>query len=55
MSNGLYYWMSGYDKYYEAMKNRTLEVFTIDVSTIQGLETLKAWMNDQLNGSTVAD
>ena len=53
MSSNLTTWMSGYNKYYAAMQNRTLEVFTIDVSTIEGLETLKAWMNDQLNGSSV--
>lgn len=46
-------WISGYDKYYSAMQNRTLDVFTIDVSTLQGLIILKAWMNDQLNGSSV--
>lgn len=46
-------WVSGYDSYYEAMGNRVLDVFTIDVSTTKGLETLKAWMNDQLNGSSV--
>jgi len=53
MSSNLTSWMSGYSSYYEAMKNRVFEVFTIDVSTAQGLETLKAWMNDQLNGSSV--
>ena len=46
-------WKSGYNFYYEAMKNRTLEVYTIDVSTSDGLQTLKQWMNDQLNGSSV--
>jgi hypothetical protein len=45
--------MNGYDNYYNGMKNRTLDVYTIDVSNPQGLETLKAWMNDQLNGSSV--
>lgn len=53
MANGLVNWMNGYDNYYKSMKNRTLEMYTIDVSTPQGLETLKAWMNDQLNGSPV--
>lgn len=52
-SKGLVGWMTGYNNYYNGMKNRTLEVFTIDVSTPEGLETLKAWMNDQLNGSSV--
>lgn len=52
MFSSLTTWTNGYSSYYEAMKNRILEVFTIDVSTTQGLETLKAWMNDQLNGSS---
>jgi hypothetical protein len=52
-AKGLTGWMNGYDNYYNGMKNRSLEVYTIDVSTPQGLETLKAWMVDQLNGSSV--
>jgi hypothetical protein len=52
-AKGLTGWMSGYNNYYNGMKNRTLEVLTIDVSTPEGVETLKAWMNDQLNGSSV--
>jgi len=52
-AKGLTGWMSGYDSYYNGMKNRVLESFTVDVKTPEGLETLKAWMNDQLNGSAV--
>jgi hypothetical protein len=37
-------WMSGYDLYYSAMHNRTLDFWTIDVSTREGLETLKQWL-----------
>jgi hypothetical protein len=52
-AKGLQGWMSGYDNYYSGMKNRVLETFTVDLSTPTGLETLKAWMNDQLDGSSV--
>lgn len=46
-------WMSGYNSYVSGMQNRTLDVFTIDVSTPEGLQVLKSWMNDQLDGSAV--
>ncbi len=46
------YWMSGYDKYYQAMKNRLQEVYRIDVSTMEGIQTLKYWLFDHLDGST---
>ena len=44
-------WMTGYDLYYAAMKNRLRQAFKIDVRTEEGLLTLKHWMNDHLNGS----
>lgn len=44
-------WMSGYDNYLSGMSNRMLEVSTIDVTTEEGLETLKHWMFDRLDGS----
>lgn len=44
-------WMSGYDEYYSAMKNRIDEVHYIDVSSVEGLLTLKHWLNDHLDGS----
>ncbi len=46
-------WMTGYDKYYRAMKNRIDEVFAIDVETPDGLLNLKHWLNDHLNGSQI--
>jgi hypothetical protein len=52
-AKGIRGWMSGYSSYYSSMKNRVLETFTVNLTTPQGLETLKAWMNDQLNGSSV--
>ncbi len=44
-------WMSGYDKYYNAMFNRTLEFYAIDVSTYEGLETLKQWLYSRDGGT----
>jgi len=44
-------WMSGYNNYLSGMDNRMLEISTIDVSTVEGLETLKQWMFDRLDGS----
>lgn len=38
-----YGWMSGYDKYYAGMHNTTLKYYSIDVSTPEGLNNLKAW------------
>ncbi len=43
-------WMNGYDSYSVGMDNRMSEMMAIEVSTPEGLETLKAWMNDYLNG-----
>jgi hypothetical protein len=43
-AKGLYGWMTGYDNYYNAMKNRMLETMIINVSTPQGLDILKGWM-----------
>ncbi|NTW25141.1 MAG: T9SS type A sorting domain-containing protein [Lentimicrobium sp.] len=44
-------WMSGYDNFLSGMNNRMLEVLTIDVSSVEGLQTLKQWMYDRLDGS----
>ena len=44
-------WMSGYDKYYAGMKNRSDEIFTIYTDTEEGINTLKHWLNDHLDGS----
>ncbi|MCX6269103.1 MAG: hypothetical protein NTW16_17410 [Bacteroidetes bacterium] len=43
-SGGQARWMTGYDKYYNAMFNRTLEFYGIDVTTYEGLNTLKQWL-----------
>jgi len=45
------YWMSDYQKYYNAMKNRISGVYAIHCDTEDGLNTLKAWFYDHLEGS----
>jgi len=44
-------WLSGYQEYYNGMHNRIDEYYAIKVGTIEGLLTLKHWLNDHLNGS----
>lgn len=44
-------WMSGYDNYYQAMKNRIYDAYSIDVSTNEGLQILKHYLHDHLEGS----
>lgn len=44
-------WMTGYDKYYSGMMNRYLEHHKIDISTPEGIETLKQWIYDFGDGS----
>ncbi len=41
-------WMSGYYRYYRGMHNRIEDLYTIDVSTEEGLWTLKHWMYDHI-------
>jgi hypothetical protein len=44
-------WMTGYDLYYNAMFNRTLDFYAIDVSNHEGLETLKQWLYSRDGGT----
>ncbi|MHC1707378.1 MAG: T9SS type A sorting domain-containing protein [Bacteroidales bacterium] len=46
-------WLSGYDYYYNAMKNRIDEIYSINVSTAEGIQTLKHWIHDHLEGAAV--
>ncbi|MFC2128318.1 T9SS type A sorting domain-containing protein [Bacteroidota bacterium] len=46
-------WMDGYDRYYSAMHNKIYENYSIDVSSPEGLEKLKGWINDHNNGDKV--
>ncbi len=38
---GAKFWMSGYDKYSSSIENTIIDYFSIDVSTYEGLETMK--------------
>lgn len=46
-------WMSGYDDYYAGMDNKVYEIFSVNVATPEGLEVMKNWMYDHMNGSEV--
>ena len=46
-------WMTGYDKYYNAMQNRIEGIFAMPVGNMDGLLTLKHWLYDHLEGSDV--
>jgi len=50
-TGGVSRWMSGYDNYYNAMKNRMWEFNSISLKDVDGLLTLKHWIADHLNGS----
>lgn len=44
-------WISGYDKYFQAMKNRIRSVEKIKTDTPEGLLTLKHWLSHHLEGA----
>lgn len=46
-------WMTGYDKYYNAMHNRVADVYKIDLTTEEGINTLRNWIHNHLEGSDV--
>jgi hypothetical protein len=48
-----YYWMNGYEGYFQAMHNRISGVNSIHVSTPEGLLILKHWLHNHLEGSDV--
>lgn len=45
-------WLSGYNLYHSAMKNRISEIYAIHIDNEEGILTLKHWLNDHLNGET---
>ncbi|NVO21677.1 MAG: T9SS type A sorting domain-containing protein [Bacteroidetes bacterium] len=45
-------WMSGYDKYYNAMHNRITDINSIDLSTADGINTLKSWICNHMGAAT---
>lgn len=44
-------WISGYNKYYQAMNHRIKDVRTIKVNSEEGLLTLKHWLAHHMEGS----
>jgi len=46
------YWPSGYELYYHAMHNRIIDYYRITVKDETGLNNLKYWLFDHLEGST---
>ena len=46
-------WISGYDMYYNGMHNRINSVKAIRVDNPEGLQTLKYWLTDHLEGSPI--
>ena len=52
-TGGLLRWISGYDKYYNGMFNRINFMRSIRVDSPEGLQTLKYWLADHLEGSKV--
>ncbi|MBU2650519.1 MAG: T9SS type A sorting domain-containing protein [Bacteroidetes bacterium] len=47
------FWISGYDKYYHGMHNRAEEMYQIRVNTIEGLNTLKHYLHNHLEGDSI--
>ncbi len=45
-------WLNGYSHYYAAMHNRINQVYAIHVGTPEGLEKLKHYLHNHLDGST---
>jgi len=52
-TGGFLRWISGYDKYYNGMKNRLNYVRAIRVDNPEGLLTLKYWLLDHLENASV--
>lgn len=48
-----YYWMDGYDGYFQAMHNRASGMNSIYAGTPEGLLILKHWLHNHLEGSLV--
>ncbi len=44
-------WISGYDKYYRGMFNRIRQVYAIEVNSTEGINTLRNYLYDHLDGS----
>ena len=52
-SGGSAKWLTGYDKYYNAMKNRIIEMYAIPTNTEEGILTMKNWLDNHLTGADI--
>lgn len=44
-------WITGYENYHRAMKNRIRNVYAIRINSAEGIQTLKQYLYDHLDGS----
>ena len=44
-------WISGYDKYYRGMSNHLKQVYSIEINSATGINTLRNYLYDHLDGS----
>ncbi|MFP4470298.1 MAG: hypothetical protein ACLFPE_06425, partial [Bacteroidales bacterium] len=44
-------WMTGYDLYYNAMHNRLWDFYSIKLDDVEGLNTLRNWIDNHLEGA----
>ncbi len=52
-TGGYLRWITGYDKYYNGMANRINYMRSVRCDTPEGLETLKYWLFDHLEGAAI--
>ena len=45
-------WITGYDKYYRGMRNHVKQVYAIQVNNLEGINQLRNYLYDHLDGST---
>ncbi len=45
-------WITGYEKYYRAMKNRIRNVYSIPINSAEGIQAVKQYLFDHLDGSS---
>lgn len=46
-------WMTGYDKYYNAMHNRITDVAVMYLNTIEGLNMLRSWLYNHMDQASI--